>query len=110
MRFRQQMGGAEVFAVLIERLPSRREAELLAAALREQGFLDSVVLDGEPGPSVRVGEPLVLRGIAANWPMVRAGLESQAAATTYLRRFYKDTAVVVMSGEPGIGGQLSHER
>src|SRR4029077_13320823 len=35
-------------------------------------------------------EPLVLRGLAADWPMVRAALESPAAATAYLRHFYKD--------------------
>jgi hypothetical protein len=38
--------------------------------------------------------------------MVRASLESQAAATTYLRRFYKDATVVAMSGEPDIGGRF----
>ena len=51
-------------------------------------------------------EPLVLRGLAADWPVVRAGLESQAAATVYLRRFYKDASVVVMSGDPDIGGRF----
>src|SRR5690349_7460516 len=35
-------------------------------------------------------EPLVLRGLAADWPIVRAGLDSQASPTAYLRRFYKD--------------------
>ena len=51
-------------------------------------------------------EPVVLRGLASDWAMVRAGLESQAAATAYLRRFYKDASVVVMSGEPAIGGRF----
>jgi hypothetical protein len=51
-------------------------------------------------------EPLVLRGLAADWPMVRASIESQAAATAYLRRFYKDANVVVMSGDPDIGGRF----
>ncbi len=71
VRFRQQMG-AEVFAVLIERLPSRHEAESLASALREQGFPDPVILDGEPGPTVRVGEPLVLRGAVQLGERLRA--------------------------------------
>jgi polysaccharide biosynthesis transport protein len=71
VRFRQQMG-AEVFAVLIERLPSRREAEMVASALREQGFPDPVVLDGEPGPTVRIGEPLVLRGAVQLGERLRA--------------------------------------
>ncbi len=71
VRFRQQMG-AEVFAVLIERLPSRREAETVASALREQGFPDPVVLDGEPGPTLRIGEPLVLRGAVQLGERLRA--------------------------------------
>ncbi len=71
VRFRQQMG-AEVFAVLIERLPSRREAEAVASALREQGFPDPAVLDGEPGSTVRVGEPLVLRGAVQLGERLRA--------------------------------------
>ena len=51
-------------------------------------------------------EPLVLRGLAADWPIVRAGLESQASATAYLRRFYKDASVVAMAGDPDIGGRF----
>ncbi len=71
VRFRQQTG-AEVFAVLIERLPGRREAELVATALREQGFPDPVVLDGDSGPSVQIGEPLVLRGAVQLGERLRA--------------------------------------
>ena len=74
-----------------------------AERIREVAGADPLALPDEVLGST---EPLVLRGLAAGWPMVRAGLESQAAATAYLRRFYKDAAVVVMSGEPGIGGRF----
>lgn len=61
VRFRQQTGAA-LYAVIIERVPSLREAQALVAALREQGFPDPVVLGAGSKPTVRVGEPLVLRG------------------------------------------------
>jgi hypothetical protein len=51
-------------------------------------------------------EPVVLRGLAGDWPVVRAARESQESATTYLRRFYRDASVVVMSGDPEIGGRF----
>lgn len=60
VRFRRRMGG-NLFAVLIERLPARRDAEALAAALAEQGFGEAVVVGPEEAPAVRVGDPLPLR-------------------------------------------------
>ncbi len=74
-----------------------------AELIREVEGVDPRALPDEVLEST---EPLVLRGLAAGWPMVRAGLESQESATTYLRRFYKDASVVVMSGEPAIGGRF----
>jgi hypothetical protein len=74
-----------------------------AERIREVAGVDPRALPDEVLEST---EPMVLRGLATHWPMVRAGLESQAAASTYLRRFYKDAAVIVMSGEPEIGGRF----
>src|SRR5688572_16042964 len=74
-----------------------------AERIREIAGVDPRALPDEVLESVK---PLVLRGLAAGWPMVRAASESQAAATAYLRRFYKDASVVVMSGDPGIGGRF----
>lgn len=51
-------------------------------------------------------EPLVLRGLASGWPMVRAALESPASAMRYLGRFYQDATVIVMSAPPEIGGRF----
>jgi Mrp family chromosome partitioning ATPase/uncharacterized protein involved in exopolysaccharide biosynthesis len=58
VRFRQQTGAA-LYAVLIERIA---EPEALIDTLREQGFTDAVLVRNGAGPSVRVGEPMVLRG------------------------------------------------
>src|SRR6187401_1451606 len=71
--------------------------------IREVAGTDARTL---PDGVLESSEPWVLRGIASHWPVVRAGLESQTAATAYLRRFYKDASVVAMSGDPGIGGRF----
>src|SRR5204863_5959315 len=72
VRLRQRDTGAAVYAVLIERVPSAREARAVVATLREQGFGDAVVLgDGEPR-GVRVGAPLPLRGAVQLAERVRA--------------------------------------
>ncbi len=61
VRFRQQ-GGSAVYAVLIEQVPSMREAQVLVSTLRQQGFPEAMVLAGGQSFSVRIGEPLALRG------------------------------------------------
>src|SRR3982751_3934324 len=59
-----------------------------------------------PDEVLEAAEPLVVRGLAADWPVVRAAAESPEAAIGYLRRFYKDASVVVMSGEADIAGRF----
>ena len=61
VRFRQQTGAA-LYAVLIEKIPSARDARALVAALREQGFGDAFVIGKREPLSVQVGLPLPLRG------------------------------------------------
>ena len=74
-----------------------------AERIRELAGVDPRAL---PNDVLDSTEPVVLRGLAAHWPVVRAGMESQAAATAYLRRFHTDSSVVVMSGDPAIGGRF----
>ena len=54
--------------------------------------------------------PIVLRGLAAGWPMVRAALASDDDGDAYLRRFYGDAAagatVGAMLGPPEAGGRF----
>ena len=76
-----------------------------AEHIREVSGVDPRALPDEVLAST---EPLLLRGLAAGWPMVRAALDSQASAVAYLRRFYKDATVVVMSGDPAIRGRFSY--
>ena len=71
VRFRQETGAA-VYAVIVEKVPTAREAQALVASLRAQGFGDTIVL-GESEPlSVRVGAPLALRGAVQAAERLRA--------------------------------------
>jgi len=53
-------------------------------------------------------EPLLLRGLVRDWPMVHAGLQSAQAADAYLRRFYRDATVNAMLGAPEIDGRFGY--
>jgi hypothetical protein len=50
-------------------------------------------------------EPVILRGLVADWPAVRAGASHQGAEA-YLRRFYRDATVVAMLGRDDIDGRF----
>lgn len=69
------------------------------------------ILEGlEPGALplealVDAGEPVVLRGIARDWPMVQAGLRSTQAALGYLRGFEAGVPVPYSFGGPEIEGR-----
>jgi Mrp family chromosome partitioning ATPase/uncharacterized protein involved in exopolysaccharide biosynthesis len=58
--YRQHLD-ASVYAVLIEPVPSLREAQALIATLREQGFPDAMPAGTNEPYAVRVGEPAPLR-------------------------------------------------
>lgn len=62
---------------------------------------------GELGPEILAStEPLLLRGLVADWPMVKAGQESPQAADAYLRRWYRDATVNAMLGAPETRGRF----
>lgn len=75
-----------------------------ATAIREVAGLDPRVL---PDELLRGSEPVVLRGLVANWPLVRASRGAPAQAIGYLRRFARDEAAVsAMVAPPATGGRL----
>ena len=51
-------------------------------------------------------QPLVLRGVAADWPMVQAARQSTAKAVDYLRRFDRRADVVAMMAPPEAQGRF----
>ena len=54
-------------------------------------------------------EPFILRGLAADWPLVRAGLDSARAARDYLSGKARDRAFPVQIGTPGGGDRLFYD-
>lgn len=55
------------------------------------------------------GEPFVVRKIAADWPLVHAGLKSAAAARQYLKAHARDRKFTVSIGRPGGGERLFYD-
>jgi hypothetical protein len=53
--------------------------------------------------------PFVVRGLVADWPLVKAGLESGGAARAYLLDHRRDRAFTVNIGEPGAGDRLFYD-
>jgi hypothetical protein len=76
-------------------------------------------LAGVPEEDLRAGDldarlsdarqPFVARKIAADWPLVRAGLESMDAARDYLKARARDRKFTVNIGEPGGGERLFYD-
>ena len=55
-------------------------------------------------------QPFVIRGLARDWPLVRAGIESGGdGARAYLLRHARDRRFEVNIGEPGKGGRLFYD-
>lgn len=61
-----------------------------------------------PEALLRSSEPVVLRGVVAEWPMVQAARESSEAAIAYLAQFERAGAppAVATVGPPEIGGRF----
>ena len=53
-------------------------------------------------------EPVVLRGLVADWPLVKAGKRSPRAAADYIRRFYTGRALTASYGPPEIHGRIGY--
>ena len=51
-------------------------------------------------------QPVLLRGLVADWPAVRAGRESPHAMANYLRGFDTGASADTMFGDPSIGGRF----
>jgi len=91
VRFRQQTG-ATLYGVLLERVPTARDAQQIVSTLREQGFPEGMILGGGQPLSVRVGEPLALRGavqlaerLRAQGHQVRVAAQSGEAVAYVIR-------------------------
>ncbi len=59
-----------------------------------------------PDDVLRSTQPLVLRGLVADWPLVQAGLKSAQDGIAYLRRFSRDATVAAIVGAHQHRGRL----
>lgn len=50
--------------------------------------------------------PVVIRGLVSDWPLVRAGTQSLAAASEYMLGFYNDAPVTAFVSDTGIEGRI----
>lgn len=69
------------------------------APIRVYEGVDRQRFDGEIRPS---GQPAILRGLAADWPAVRAARTSDEALVAYLKRFGHGAPVPAIVGPPEI--------
>lgn len=65
---------------------------------------------GDPAAALvaaaEAGQPVVLRGLARDWPLVRAGRGEPAAAFQYLMQFDRGIGAKTMLGAPDLGGRF----
>ena len=59
-----------------------------------------------PDEILKSGQPVLLRGLADNWPLVAAARQSAEAAIDYILGFYQDATVGVFLAPPGSGGRV----
>ncbi|WP_144900496.1 cupin-like domain-containing protein [Luteimonas cucumeris] len=78
---------------------------MVAEAIAEVDGIDAAAL---PEALLRSTRPCVLRGLAAQWPMVRVANTSAQDAVAYLKGFARDTAVTVSVAPPQASGRVSY--
>ncbi|WP_307002090.1 cupin-like domain-containing protein [Sphingomonas sp. SORGH_AS_0879] len=83
---------------MADRLPAAR----LARELADTDAPDLAAL-------VERNEPVILRGYAANWPLVHAGRVSPQAAADYLLRFDRGRPVTGYVGDAAIRGRFHYD-
>ena len=74
---------------------------------RKTRVLTGIAPDAIPyGELIDAQEPVILRGIAADWPLVQAGLRSKAEAIAYLEGYDRGRPVVAYTAEPELKGRF----
>jgi len=68
--------------------------------------LEGIAPDGIPASLLDSPQPLLLKGLVTDWPIVRAAKESMSAADRYIRRFYRDATVGVFTGAAQTKGRV----
>ncbi|MBK6469835.1 MAG: cupin-like domain-containing protein [Betaproteobacteria bacterium] len=74
--------------------------------MQEATDIDSQAL---PEALLHATEPVLLRGLVAQWPAVQAARESASAADAYLRSFWRGATVGAWVGPPEIDGRFFYD-
>ncbi len=61
------------------------------------------------GELLEAGKPVILKGVARDWPLVRRGLESAQTAMDYLRRFANPRPASVYTLPPELNGRFAYD-
>ncbi|WKL57035.1 cupin-like domain-containing protein [Asticcacaulis sp. ZE23SCel15] len=70
-------------------------------------ILDGIAPSDIPYDDLMAGQrPVILKGLARDWPLVKAGLNSHKAAMDDLLRYYQGRPVTAYTAAPGIGGRF----
>ena len=72
----------------------------MSSAEHEPVVIDSAVLSST--------EPVLLKGLVADWPIVRAARQSPQAAAEYIRSFYSGKPVTASFAPPEIEGRIGY--
>jgi hypothetical protein len=54
-------------------------------------------------------DPVLIKGLAADWPVVRSAQSGPEAVDRYIRQFYAGAGVGLFTGEPDIGGRFFYD-
>ena len=81
-------------------LPTERKVEELHG-VRPGGLPEEVLTSTRP---------LLLRGLVADWPLVRAAKDSPAAADRYIRCFYQGATIGLVFAPPEAGGRIFYNK
>jgi hypothetical protein len=74
---------------------------------RKTRVIEGVAPDAVPYDElVAAGQPVILKGLARDWPLVRTGSPEQAVA--YLTSFYQGRPVVAFIGQPEHNGRFGY--
>jgi hypothetical protein len=79
----------------------------MAQAARKVRAIEGAAADRIPFDELmEAQEPIILKGLARDWPLVRQGRDSPEAAMAYLETFDGGKPIVFYRGEPDIGGRF----
>ncbi|MBO9713739.1 cupin-like domain-containing protein [Sphingomonas sp.] len=80
-------------------------------SLAQVAAIEGVAPDAIPyGELMGRQAPVILKGVAQGWPLVRRGLESANAAIDYLKAFETSRPVTVYAGAPDIRGRFFYNQ